>query len=173
MVLHFPFIRYYVNNPCFCHRILWFGEIKASLLLYLLSPKDIHLYMQFVRQKDPNTQRWSYVSFKNIYSILSSFKLHLSVKTSTHWRSLNPKPVQLALISVFLQKNIDCLFCLQSNWWPRIDHIYFLYLTTFFLFVFQMPACFTDGHRRLPTLFHTRKSKLQVAEGTQVTNGAM
>lgn len=176
MVLHFPFVRYYVNNPCFCHHILWFGEIKASLLLYLLSPKDIHLYTLFVRQKDLGTRRWSYVSFKNIYSILSSFKLHPSVKHSTHWRNLNPKPVQFELISVFLQKNMDCFFCLQSNWWPCIDHIHFLYLTTLFLFLFQTSACFTDGQRILSIPFHTRKCKLQVAEVTQVTtnaNGAM
>ncbi|KAK4817404.1 hypothetical protein QYF61_013274 [Mycteria americana] len=33
-------------------------------------------------------------------------------------------------------------------------------------------ACFTDGHRILSILFHTRKSKLQVAEVTQVTSSA-
>lgn len=103
----------------------------------------MHLYMQFVRQKDLYPQRWSYVVFKNIYSILSSFKLHLSVKHSTHWRSLNPKPVQFELFSVFLQKNIDCLFSLQSKWWPCIDHLYFLYLTVCFFVCF----CLSSRHQ--------------------------
>lgn len=114
-----------------------------------------------MRQKDLCTQRWSYVVFKNIYSILSSFKLHLSVKHSTHWRSLNPKPVQFELISVFLQKNTDSLFFLQSNWWPCIDHLHFLYLTGFCLFAFQTSACFTDGYRVLSIPFHTRKSNFK------------
>lgn len=66
--------------------------------------------------------------------------------------------MQFKLISAFLQKNIDCFFCLQSNWWPHIDHRLFLYLTTFFrLFIFQTSACFTDGHKILFVPFHTRK----------------
>lgn len=76
------------------------------------------------------------LSLKIFMASFFSFKLHLSVKHRSHWRSLNPKPVQFELFSVFLQKNIDCLFFLQSKWWPCIDYIHFLYLTwgTFFWF---------------------------------------
>lgn len=75
--------------------------------------------------------------------------------------------MQFELFSVFLQKDLDCLFFLQSKWWPCIDHVHFLYLTACFcfLFVFQTSACFTDGHRVVVSIpSHSRKSNFQCQE---------